>query len=293
MDNALEVLKMRRIYLTREKSVVGCLGKMQVYIEDQNRGEVELDGIPCRRVGELANGETIDFAIPEEARTVFVIATANTKKYCGDKFLVPAGDIDVELVGKNVYNPGLGNPFRFHGVTDEDALADRKRENKKGIALTAIAVLIGLVFGLAVSADKLFAKDKSFISDSFEIVLNTNFSDSYEDGVYYFGSKDCLVCVYEYGFADHVTLEGKNASEFLEVLKESGRFATEAKLVSESGLEFVEDQAESNSGEIRSYMTVLVKGDESYLIFEFGCKNEDYSKLRESFIEWASTIKIK
>ena len=284
---------MRRVYLTREKSFVGCLGKMQVYIEDQARAEVELDGIPCRRAGELANGETIDFAIPNEERTVFVIATANTRKYCGDKFVISAGDVDVELVGKNVYNPGLGNPFRFHGVTDEDALADRKRENKKGIALTALAVLIGVVFGLAVSADKLFAQDKNFISDSFEIVLTTNFSEHCEDGVYYFGSKDCSVAVYEYGYVDHVTIEAMTPDEFLEVLKSSGRFASEAKIVSESNLQFVEDQAESNAGVIRSYMTVFVKGDESYLLFEFGCETDDYADLRASFIEWAMSIKTK
>ena len=284
---------MRRVYLTREKSFVGCLGKMQVYIEDQARAEIELDGIPCRHAGELANGETIDFVIPNEERTVFVIASANTRKYCGDKFVISAGDIDVELVGKNVYNPGLGNPFRFHGVTDEDALADRKRENKKGIALTALAVLIGLVFGFAVSADKLFARDKNFISDSFEIVLTTNFSEHYEDGVYYFGSKNCSVAVYEYGYADHVTIESMSPEEFLEVLKDSGRFASDAKIASESGLYFVEDRAESNDGVIRSYMTVFAKGDESFLLFEFGCDTDDYSDLRASFIEWASSIKIK
>lgn len=284
---------MRRIYLTRERSFVGCLAKQQVYIEDHARGEVELDGIPCRRIAELANGETVDFAISEESRTVFVIATANTRKYCGEKYLIAAGDTDVELVGKNVYNPGLGNPFRFHGVTDEDALADRRRENKKGIMLTAAAVLVGLVFGLAVSGDKLFLKDKSFISDSFEIVLNTNFSDSYENGVYYFGSKDCSVAVYEYGYSDHVTLEEKSVSEFLEVLKENGSLASGAELSNESGVDFIEIEAESVSGELRSYLTVPLKGEQSFFIFEFGCKTKDYPKLRASFIEWASTIIIK
>lgn len=284
---------MRRVYITREKCFAGCLAKMQVYIEDHNRGEVELDGIPCRPAGVLANGETVDFAIPDEARTVFVIATANTKKYCGDKFLIPAGDTDVELMGSNIYNPGLGNPFRFHGVTDEETLMNRERDNRKGIVATVLAVLIGLIGGFLLTADNLFVQPKSFISDSFEIVLTTNFSDKYEDGVYYFGSKDCSVAVYEYGYADHVTLKDMNSQEFLEVLKESGHFSSEAKIISESGLELIEDRAESNSGEIRSYMTVFVKGNESFYLFEFGCEIEDYEKLKESFIEWASTIKIK
>lgn len=284
---------MRRVYLTREKSFVGCLAKLQVYIEDHARAEIELDGIPCRCAGVLANGETIDFAASEEARHIFVICAPNAKKYCGDKIMIPAGDTDVELVGRNIYNPGLGNPFRFHGVTDEGALEGRKRENIKGIALTVAAVLIGIVFGVMISADGLFASDKSFVSDGFEITLTTNFSDKFEDGVYYFGSNDCSVAVYEYGYADHVTIESMNAAQFLELLKDSGHFAEEVKIVSESGLEFSEDRAESNSGEIRSYMTVFVKGEESFFLFEFGCEVKDYSKLRSTFIKWASTIKIK
>lgn len=285
---------MRRVYLTREKCFAGCFSKMQVYIEDQARGNVELDGIPCRLIGDLANGETIDFAISEEARNLFVICASNVmKNYCGDKIFLAAGDTDVELAGKNIYNPGLGNPFRFNGVTDEETLSNRARENRKGLTLTVAAVVIGIIFGVIISADTLFAQPKNFISDGFEITLTTNFSDKYEDGVYYFGSKDCSVAVYEYGYADHVTIEAMNAEEFLDVLKSSGHFATEARIASESGLFFVEDQAESNSGEIRSYMTVFVKGDESFFLFEFGCEVKDYSKLRADFIEWASTIKIK
>lgn len=284
---------MRRVYLTRERCFAGCLAKLHVYIEDSANGEIEIDGVPCRPVAVLANGETVDFAISEEAKHIFVIAVPGAKNYCGDKILIPEGDNDIELVGRNIYNPGIGNPFRFHGVTDEEALMSRQRDNRKGIAMTAVAVLIGVVFGVILSADRLFVKPKSFISDGFEITLTTNFSDKYEDGVYYFGSNDCSVAVYEYGYADHFTIEAMNADEFLEVLKSSGHFATEASVASESGLFLVEDRAESNSGEIRSYMTVFVKGDESYFLFEFGCEIKDYPELRETFIEWASTIKIK
>lgn len=285
---------MRRVYLTREKCIASCFSKMLVYVEDQTRGEVELDGIPCRLIGKLTNGETIDFAISEDSRNIFVICENNMmKNYCGDKILLSAGDTDVELSGRNIYNFALGHPFRFNSVTDGESLESRKRENRKGIALTVAAVIIGLVFGFIVSADNLFSKPKNFISDTFEITLTTNFSDKYEDGVYYFGSKDSSVAVYEYGYADHVTIEAMNADEFLEVLKSSGHFASDARIVSESSLFFVEDRAESNSGEIRSYMTVFVKGEESFFLFEFGCEVEDYSKLRIDFIEWASTIKIK
>jgi len=285
---------MRRVYLTREKRFAGCFTVLQVYIEDQARGNVDLDGIPCRLIGDLANGETIDFAISEEARHLFVICESKVmKNYCGDKIFISPGDTDIELVGRNIYNPGLGNPFRFNGVTDEETLSNRARENRKGLALTVAAVIIGIVFGVIISADSLFVQPKSFISDGFEITLTTNFSDKYEDGVYYFGSKDCSVAVYEYGYADHVTIEAMDAEQFLGVLQSSGHFAKESHIVSESGLFFVEDQAESNSGDIRSYMTVFVKGDESFFLFEFGCEVKDYSELRSDFIEWASTIKIK
>ncbi len=284
---------MRKVYLTRDKSFVGCLGKLNVYIEDHENPELTIAGIPCKKVCKVKNGETVSFDIGEEAVKVIVIADKLSKELCNDYYQVPAGVGDVEIGGKCTYNPGAGNPFRFHGVTDEDALANRKRASRKGIITTIIAIIVGVIIGLVISMDTWLVKPKNFVSDDFEITLTTEFSDGYEDGVYYFGSKDCSVAVYTYNFNEYANITSMTEHEFLNFLKDNGRFGISSQMKEESGLMFVEERAESKQGDVRSYFAVFIKNDDAFFVFEFGCETDKYSEYRANFFEWAKSIKIK
>ena len=48
---------MRNLTIHREKTFVGSLVKLKVYIEDTLVNELEINGIPCRKLGDLKNGE--------------------------------------------------------------------------------------------------------------------------------------------------------------------------------------------------------------------------------------------
>jgi len=284
---------MRTVYLTRDKSFVGCLGKLNVYVEDSNASEITIAGIPCRFVCKVKNGETVSFQIGDDAVKVVVIADKLSKDMCNDYYQIPAGAGDVEIGGKCSYNPGAGNPFRFHGVTDEEALANRKRSNKKGIITTVIAVIVGMIIGFAMNMDVLFEKPKQFTSDAFEITLTTAFSDKYEDGIHYFGSREVSVAIYTYNFNEYAQITSMSEQEFLNLLKDSGHFDISSQMKTESGLLIVEEKAESNQGDIRSYLTVFIKDDEAFYLVEFGCETEKYQENRAQFLEWAKSFKIK
>ncbi|MBO5701590.1 MAG: hypothetical protein J6S71_04060 [Clostridia bacterium] len=284
---------MRKVYLTRDKSFVGCLGKLNVYVEDVANAETVIADIPCRKVCKIANGETVSFDIPDEEVRVIVIADKLSKNLCNDYYRVPAGVSDVEIGGKCTYNPGAGNPFRFHGVTDEDILANRKRTGRKGLVVLIIAALIGFVMGFVGNMDTLFVNDKVFTADEFEITLTTQFAEDYEDGTYYFGSRDSSVAVTVFDFDEYAGIAQMSEREFLNLLKSNEIFSISAELKNLEGLLVVEEQAESQAGDIRSYLTVFIKSDEAFYIFEFGCENEKYQEYRNQFIDWAKTIVIK
>ncbi len=284
---------MRRVYLTREKSFAACLATLNVYIEDREKGELVISGVPCKQVCKIKNGETVSFPVGNEALKVFVIADVLSKKLSSDYYQIPAGENDIEISGKNIINPGIGNPFRFHGVTDEDVLADRKSANRRGVFLTVVAVVIGIMIGVVLTMDTWLVKDKTFIGDDFDIVLTTAFSEKYEDGVYYFGSKDCSVAVYEFDYNEYAHVAPMDEQAFLELLQSSGHFSSESKIVSEAGLKFIEEDAESNMGDIRRYFTVFVKAEDAFYLFEFGCETKDYTEYRSDFFKWADSIKIK
>ena len=104
---------MRNLSIKRNKSLAGCLGKVHVYIEDADNGELSIKGASCRRLGELKNGEEKTFSIPTVQTKVFVIGDIATREFCSDSKVVPAGDADVRLSGKNTFDPQKGNPFVF------------------------------------------------------------------------------------------------------------------------------------------------------------------------------------
>ena len=284
---------MRKVYLTRDKSFVGCLGKLNVYVEDLNNPETVIADIPCRKVCKIANGETVNFDISDEETRVVVIADKLSKNLCNDYYRIPAGVSDVEIGGKCTYNPGAGNPFRFHGVTDEDILANRKRSGRKGLITMLIAVVVGFIIGFVGTMDTWFVNDRVFTADDFEITLTTQFSEDYEDGTYYFGSRDCSVAVTVFNFDEYAGIAQMSELEFLNLLKTNEIFTLSAELKNVEGLLVVEEQAESNMGDIRSYFTVFEKSDDAFYIFEFGSENDKYEEYRTQFIGWAKTIVIK
>lgn len=104
---------MRHLILKRNKSFAGCFGKVHVYLEDADRGELTIKGSPCRKIGELKNGEEKTFSIPTTQVKVFVIGDIATKDFCVDSKVIPAGEGDVRLSGKNAFDPQKGNPFVF------------------------------------------------------------------------------------------------------------------------------------------------------------------------------------
>ena len=65
---------MRNLTIMRAKSVVACAATMKVYIEDPMCDDLTINGLPCRFLGKLKNGEVKTFQIDESAAKVFVIA---------------------------------------------------------------------------------------------------------------------------------------------------------------------------------------------------------------------------
>ena len=143
---------MRNLTIKRQKSFVGCLVKAKIYIEDSIAPETEINGVPCRKLGDLKSGEEKTFEIENSAKKIFVIADQMSKNYCNEFVNIPEGEEDVYLSGKNQFSPLTGNAFRFDGVTDEETLQNRKENKAKGGPIMAVCIAIGFVVGFVVVA---------------------------------------------------------------------------------------------------------------------------------------------
>ena len=141
---------MRKLTIKRTKSFVGCIAKMKVYIEDHVASELVICDVPCRKLGDLKNGEEATFEIGEEAAKVFVIADGVSKDYCNDLYELDDGQEDIYLTGKNHFNLASGNAFLFDNNHSQAALANRKKGKKKGIVYLIIAIVIGAIVGFMI-----------------------------------------------------------------------------------------------------------------------------------------------
>lgn len=138
---------MRKVTILRRKSFVGCVGKLQLYVEDQINGNLDVCGYKCSKLGDLKNGEQKTFEIGNEETKIFAFWDKSSRNYSNDLYIVPAGEVDYNLYGQAKYNPGNGNAFRFDNNNNQLALSNRKKSNSKGIIVTIIAVIIGFLVG--------------------------------------------------------------------------------------------------------------------------------------------------
>ena len=65
---------MRNLTIKREKTFVGSLGTLKIYIEDPNAGDTTINDTVCRKLGDLKNGEEKTFPVEDRAAKLFVIA---------------------------------------------------------------------------------------------------------------------------------------------------------------------------------------------------------------------------
>ena len=203
---------MRNLTITRTKSFVACLGKMKVYIEDPMGGDTVISGVNCRKLGDLKNGETVTFPIGEEAARVYVIADQMSKNYSNDYYPLEAGTEDVVLTGKNHFNPGAGNPFRFDGVTDETVLANRKKGGRMGIVILILAAIFGAIMGRSCAR---VVQPQDFTVDNMTITLNSEFRTAdYEGFTKCYESYNMGVSVLKESFSQYPILEDYTLEEY-------------------------------------------------------------------------------
>ena len=282
---------MRNLTIKRAKRFVACLGTLKVYIEDPAANDLTINGCACRKLGSLKNGEEKTFEISEAAAKVFVIADKLSKGFCNEFYPLPQGSEDIVLTGKNCFNPVVGNPFRFDGVTDVQVLENRKKGSRKALVVLLVACAIGFVFGWMIgsrlaNAD---AEPKDFSVKGMTITLTDAFKESevqgYDAG---FESKKVALLVLQEkfslapGFGDH------SLEEYGALVLESNQ--KKAQLKTENGLTYYEYTYNAPNGNTYHYFVMLYKGPDAFYIVQFFTLEKDAASCRDDIFQWAATV---
>ena len=290
---------MRNLTIKRIKSFVACLCKMKVYIEDSESNEIIINNTPCRKLGELKNGEEKTFYITGKSSKVFVITDTLSKGFCNECYQLPSGNEDIMLSGKNKFDLTTGNAFRFDNNDSPEIAASRKKSKKRGAVILALALAVGIALGTFISILLLQNQiQKTFSCNELSITLTAAFKDSYysEDDSDYIGYD--FICETE----DVLVTGAREPFSFFEeinvvTLEDYGDFILSINELNDLELKedgdyiyFEYDRSFEESDRDAHYYVCLYKADEAFWLLQFMTSTKDFGKYSSKIVEWANTV---
>jgi hypothetical protein len=284
---------MRNLTIKREKSFVGCLMKLNVYIVDEY-GDTTINNQQCRKLGTLKNGEEVTFLVDDWATRIYVIADKLSKGFCSELYDLPAGTEDVRLTGKCKYSWISGNAFRFNGPVSAEAQVYRKKTSKKGWIVMIVAVILGVAAGLLSSFMQNRTKPKDFHSNELTITLNDGFEVFEQDEGYddCFISDEVMVMIIRESKADlkNAGLKAESLQEYGELLMDL--YEIDGELTVADGLSSFEyDYSDMVEGDYH-YMVTVHESADAYWIVEFAVELDNAEEYADQLRAWAKTVRI-
>lgn len=288
---------MRTLTILRRKSFVACAAKMKLYIEDHECGSLMIGGVPCRLLGTLKNGEEVSFEIGFDAAKLFVVGDKLTRNLFNECYPLPEGTDDLHLSGKNHYNPSVGNPFFFDGVSDPEVLAKRKKQGRNGLRIIVLAAILGLAIGLVEPLSVLWQakQPKDFSAGGMTITLNGSFDEvELEDFTAAYENRDTAVFVLKEEFALAEGFGELSLAEYGELLIAATPSAEGVQLQESDGLTWFEyEYTNPESMEDYAFLSCLYKSKDAFWFAQFVTNQDGYDAARPRFMEWAQSVRFE
>ncbi|MBE6579493.1 MAG: hypothetical protein E7651_06775 [Ruminococcaceae bacterium] len=279
---------MRELTIRREACFWGKGKKDTVYIEDWESNDAAFGTTPCRRLGEIGNGETKTFSIGEKLARVYVARKKKIYDYCE----IPSGDGDISLAGGHAF----GDPaFRFHGELEpypqEERNALRKGQKvqflaKRGVLLIFLALAAVIVCNLLITG-------KDFTAGAFTITLTEDFTEESERGFeLYAVSPEVLCCVEFLPFEAGADGKDLPVKDLAAQLIEGYGFENEVYVKSHGELTYFEAPNKIAGTEFHSFFFPMVT-EKGVWILQFATHFTDAEAYREQIFAWAETVEIQ
>ena len=288
---------MRNLTIKREKSFVGSLAKMKVYIEDPASNEICINDISCRKIGDLKNGEEKTFQIDEQEVKIYVIADKLSKNYCNEFYQLPAGQEDVFLSGKNKFNPANGNAFRFDNNESEENIANRKRGTRKGLLVLIVAAIVGAVVGYSITSNLFSNKTpdpKDFSSNGMTITLTDEFvKTDVENYTVAYDSKNVAVFALKEAFALADGFQDYTLEQYGNLVLQNNNLSS-SKIEDKEGLiGFEYEFTNPDTKDTYKYFSFVYKSNDAFWLVQFATLTENVDEYSSKIIEWAKTISFE
>lgn len=285
---------MRKLTIIREKRFVAKLGKMKIYIEDPVFGELRINGIPCRKIGELKNGEEKTFEIGENAAKIFVIADKISRNYSNEYYDLPAGTEDIVLTGRNEFNLATGNAFRFEG--NEATAENRRRGTRIGVVVLCVSVFIGLLVGYLIG-NAFFAKrqpnDAVFTAEGMSITLTDAFAKTEAAGLTVaYDSENVAVLALKEKFSLMEGFEDYTLDQYGALVLQSNGLDSDSMRTDNGLPHFAYDYTNPETNESFTYYSYIYKSNDAFWLIQFAVRLECVEQYKPQIPKWAESVRF-
>lgn len=282
---------MRRLTMVRANNYVDTLITLNIYIEDSVAGDILINGIYCRKIGELANGERKTFEIEERSAKVFAIADNVCPDVCNEYFQLQEGTDHVFLSGQNMIHPTDGHMFRF----DQNMNQHRKMSIKKKRTILAISIAAGLslmcLFVVALWPKGSSGGRKTFVHGDMSITLTDEFEEVKVPGyVAAYMTEYIEVGAKRQGFYQHAQLRNHTAKEYAQgVMSQNG---IKSSVVTKPGniTYFIYTDRNEEKGITYQFYCYVYKTTDAFWVIQFGVPLELVARYKEDIHEWATSV---
>ncbi len=283
---------MRDVTIKREKAAAHSRVGVSVYAEDRDAAELTIEGVPCRKLGELKNGEEQTFTVSSEAVTLYTAVDSRGTFTC-QPYPLEAGEEAVSLAGCVCDDEDGRASFCFGA--EGDGNADGKNKLKSALSLVvfiAIGALLGWLIGNLIF-DGFPAPAKNFTADGYSIRLNEDFAETGLDAyAASFESDDVAVFSTKQSYEE---LGGKDAytlQEYAQLMIEDNKLA-DSTVQTKRGVTYFEYEYTSESKIFSYHYTVAVhEGSDSYWLTYFAVDSEDYKEYKNDIFKWAASVQV-
>lgn len=284
---------MRKLTIFRAKSNAAAVARMRVFIEDSEAAEFKINGVGCRKLGVLKNGEERTFEIGEQRARVFVLADRAETDYCGSYAVIPAGFEDVRLSGRSRRESNGAGAFRFDEAEDRELRHARKRRLLRLVALlTAAALLLGAAgyYGLRAL---LAERQKEFSAEGLSLTLTNRFERVNVPGfTLSFLSKNAAVHALREEFSRSPLVAALSLEEYAALIAQSNDQIRSAP-IRDGGLYYYEyEYRDKEQGRDIAYLVAIYKAKDAFWVVNFAADRASYPELREAMLDWARSVRF-
>ena len=285
---------MRNLTIKRNKSFVGCFAKIKIYIEDAESAELTINNTPCRKIGELKNGEVKTFEIGEQALKVFAIADAASRNICFDCFELSEGTVDVFLSGKNLFNPATGNAFIFDNNNNEKAIAERKKAKRKGTLIIIASLIVGVIIGLIRGGvfDK-GPQPKQFTYGEMSITLTDDFIESeYEKNDFMYESRNIAVFGLREDFNAAEGFGDNTLEQYANIVLQNNEHTSHKITSLDNCVYYYYDFEVPDAKDTFRYFTFMYKSDKAFWLIQFAVSVDNVDSYEPQIMQWAKSVEF-